>query len=378
MKITEVKAFPVGVALDEALQWGAMKVEVKGGILVRVRTDEGIEGIGEAGFSAEYFPTVGPIINQQLGPMLIGRDPLDIASIWQDMLEATHMWGRRGIETYAISGIDIALWDLLGKVSNQPVYRLLGAAKSTVKAYYAPSLKPTEEIVDESVGAIEQGFRAVKLRNGPDLRAGVDMVARVREAVGPDVDIMVDANMAFDRRQALALARELEQLDVLWLEEPILSRSLTQYVDDNSWLADRVSLKLAGGESLLTRFEYIDLLRLRVFDVLQPDCTSVGGISECKRVADMASSWNLWCVPHIACSSGTGVALAAGLHLILSCQNAPMIEFDAYGGPGWDGLLTEPLLATGGYVTASEAPGLGIEFQDGALEKYTLTGPRFA
>ena len=378
MKITEVKAFPVGVALDEALQWGAMKVEVKGGILVRVRTDEGIEGIGEAGFSAEYFPTVGPIINQQLGPMLIGRDPLDIASIWPDMLEATHMWGRRGIETYAISGIDIALWDLLGKVSNQPVYRLLGAAKSTVKAYYAPSLKPTEEIVDESVGAIEQGFRAVKLRNGPDLRAGVDMVSRVREAVGPDVDIMVDANMAFDRRQALALARELEQLDVLWLEEPILSRSLTQYVDDNSWLADRVSLKLAGGESLLTRFEYIDLLRLRVFDVLQPDCTSVGGISECKRVADMASSWNLWCVPHIACSSGTGVALAAGLHLILSCQNAPMIEFDAYGGPGWDGLLTEPLLATGGYVTASEAPGLGIEFQDGALEKYTLTGPRFA
>jgi L-alanine-DL-glutamate epimerase-like enolase superfamily enzyme len=189
---------------------------------------------------------------------------------------------------------------------------------------------------------------------------------------------MVDANMAFDRRQALTLARELEQLDVLWLEEPILSRSLTQYVDDHLWLADRVSLKLAGGESLLTRFEYLDLLRLRVFDVLQPDCTSVGGISECKRVADMASSWNLWCVPHIACSSGTGVALAAGLHMILSCENAPMVEFDAYGGLGWDGLLTEPLAATGGYVEASTAPGLGIEFHDGALEKYTLTGPRFA
>lgn len=378
MKITEVKAFPVGVPLDEPLRWGAMEVNVKGGIIVRVKTDEGIEGIGEAGFSAEYFPTVGPIINHQLGPMLIGRDPLDIASIWQDMLNATHMWGRRGIETYAISGIDIALWDLLGKASNQPVYRLLGASKSKVKAYYAPSLKPTEEIVEESIAAVEQGFCAMKLRNGPSLSKGVDMVARVREAVGPEIDIMVDANMAFDRRQALTLAKELEQLGVLWLEEPILSRSLTQYIDDHSWLSDRVSLKLAGGESLLTRYEYLDLLRKRTFDVLQPDCTSVGGISECKRVADMASSWNLLCVPHIACSSGTGVALAAGLHMILSCENAPMIEFDAYGGPGWDGLLEQPLTATGGYVHAREVPGLGIEFGDGALEKYTLTDSRFA
>lgn len=378
MKITEIKAFPVGVPLEEPLRWGAMEVHSKGGILVRVRTDEGIEGIGEAGFSAEYFSTVGPIINQQLGPMLVGRDPLDIGAIWMDMIKATHMWGRRGIETYAVSGIDIALWDLLGKVSNQPVYRLLGASKSRVKAYYAPSLKPTPQIVDESVAAVEQGFGAMKLRNGPSISHGVDMVAKVRDAVGPDVDIMVDANMAFDRREALTLARELEQLDVLWLEEPILARSLTQYIDDHSWLADRVSLKLAGGESLLTRYEYLDLLHRRTFDVLQPDCTSVGGISECKRVADMASSWNLWCVPHIACSSGTGVALAAGLHTILSCENAPMIEFDAYGGPGWDGLLEQPLTATGGFVEARDTPGLGIEFPEGAFEEYTLTGGRFA
>ena len=170
MKITEVRAFPVGVALDEPLQWGAMKVEVKGGILVRVSTDEGVEGIGEAGFSAEYFPTVGPIINDQLGPMLVGRNPLDIAAIWQDMLNATHMWGRRGIETYAVSGIDIALWDILGKVAEQPVYRLLGAAKSRVKAYYAPSLKPTAEIVDESLAAVETGLPRHEAAQRPDHR----------------------------------------------------------------------------------------------------------------------------------------------------------------------------------------------------------------
>src|SRR5688500_13544213 len=123
MKITSVTAVPLGVPLDEELRWGAMAVNVKGGIIVRITTDEGIEGIGEAGFSAAYFPTVGPIINQQLGPMLVGRDPRDIGALWQEMLNATHMWGRRGIETYALSGIDIALWDLLGKTSNQPVYR---------------------------------------------------------------------------------------------------------------------------------------------------------------------------------------------------------------------------------------------------------------
>ncbi|NMR21711.1 mandelate racemase/muconate lactonizing enzyme family protein [Cellulomonas fimi] len=377
MKITEVRAFPVGVPLDAPLRWGAMAVDVKGGIVVRVRTDEGVEGIGEAGFSAEYFSTVGPIINQQLGPMLVGRDPLEIARLWQDMVDATHMWGRRGIETYAVSGIDIALWDLLGKVSGQPVHRLLGAAKQRVRAYFAPALKPVDVIVPEAEEAVAAGFTAMKLRLGPDLETGVHMVSKVRTAVGAGVDIMVDANMAFDRRTAYRAARELEQLGVAWLEEPILARSLTQYVDDHTWLADRVSIPLAGGESMLTRFEYLDLLRRKTFDVLQPDCTSVGGISEAKRVADMAGSWNLQCVPHIACSSGTGIALAAGLHVILASENAPLVEFDAYGGPGWDGLLAEPLEVKDGYLEAHDAPGLGIELTEHAYGRFALSDVRF-
>ncbi|MGK5169165.1 mandelate racemase/muconate lactonizing enzyme family protein [Geodermatophilus sp. CPCC 205761] len=372
MKIVSVEAIPLGSPLDQPLRWGAMVVGVKGGIVVRVETDDGHVGLGEAGFSAEYFPTVGPIVNDQLAPMLVGQDPRDIAALWQQMLDATHMWGRRGIETYALSGVDIALWDLLGKISGQPVYRLLGAAKSTVRAYFAPSLKPTPEIVEECRRAVADGFTAMKLRATPQLRETVDLVASVREAVGHDAEIMVDGNMSFDRRTALALARELEQLGVAFLEEPILSRSLTQYVDDYSWLADRVSLRLAGGESLLTRFEYIDLLSRRTFDVLQPDCTSVGGISEAKRIADMASAWNIECVPHIACSSGTGISLAAGLHLILACTNAPLIEFDAYGGPGWDGMLVEPLTVKDGHVSADERPGLGVELADDAFERFSL------
>lgn len=372
MKITGVRAVPLASPLDAPLRWGSMAVGVKGGVVVLVSTDEGITGIGEAGFSAEYFSTVGPIINEQLAPMLIGQDPAMIGDLWQRMLDATHMWGRRGIETYAISGIDIALWDLLGKIAEQPVYRLLGASKDQVRGYFAPSLKAANEVVAEAEQAVSDGWSAIKLRATRDLHETVALVEAVHAAAGDKLEVMLDANMSFNRREALVLARELEQLGVSWLEEPILSRSLTQYVDDHTWLADRVTIPLAGGESLLTRFEYLDLLSRRTFDILQPDCTSVGGISEAKRVADLASAWNIRCVPHIACSSGTGIALAAGLHVILASDNADLVEVDAYGGPGWDGLLTDPLVASAGVLAASSKPGLGVELAPDALERFAV------
>jgi D-galactarolactone cycloisomerase len=373
MKIIDVRAFPVGVELDQPLRWGAMEVNVKGGIIVKVTTDEGLVGIGEAGFSAEYFSTVGPIINERLAPLLIGEDPTQIDTLWERMYNATHMWGRRGVETYALSGVDIALWDLLGKIANQPIYKLLGAAKTKVRAYFAPSLKGPEEIVPECVKAVENGYTALKIRVGLGLETDEAIVSEVRKAVGNGVDLMVDANMAYDRRTALRMARIFEELGVEWLEEPIRCNSLSQYIQEHRWLAERVNMKLSGGESMLTRYEYINLLEPRVFDVLQPDCVSVGGISEAKRVADIASAWNITCVPHIACSSGIAVGLAAGLQLILACSNAPLIEFDAYGGPGWEGLLKEPISLKDGYVYAPEGPGLGIELADDAEERYSLS-----
>jgi len=372
MKIVNVRAYPVGLPLEEELRWGAMSVSTKGGIVVEVETSDGLVGIGEAGFSAEYFPTVGPLINEQLGPMILGRDPRDISALWHDMMRATHMWGRRGVETYALSGIDIALWDLMGKITSHPVHRLLGTAKDSVRAYYAPSLKGVEKSVTEAEEAAAKGYTAIKLRVDGHLRDAVSLVEQVRDVVGPTVDLMVDANMAYDRRGALALAKELHQLDVRWLEEPIMSRSLTQYVDFHGWLADRVEIPLAGGESLLTRYEYIDLFARLPFDYIQPDAASVGGISELKRVADMASAWNLQCVPHIGCSSGTGIGLAAALQVILSCENAPLIEVDAYGGVGWDGFLNRPLHVTDGYLSATDAPGIGVEIAPGASTRFAV------
>ncbi|CAB4884001.1 unannotated protein [freshwater metagenome] len=372
MKIESVVAYPVGLPLEENLQWGAMSVSTKGGVIVEVRTDEGLIGIGEAGFSSEYFSTVGPLINNQLGPMIVGRDPQDISALWHDMMRATHMWGRRGIETYALSGIDIALWDLLGKITSQPVHRLLGTAQSSVRAYYAPSFKRPDLAVQEAIQSVENGYTAIKLRVDGNIKSAVSLVSDVRLAVGNSIDLMVDANMCYDRRGALALAKEFQDLGVFWLEEPIMSHSLSQYINDHSWLADRVDLPLAGGESLLTRYEYIDLMARLPFDYIQPDAASVGGISELKRIGDMASSWNLKLVPHIACSSGTGIGLAAGLNVILSCDNAPLIEVDAYGGLGWEGFLTNPLNVKDGRVISNDQPGIGVTLAPSAREQFGL------
>ena len=372
MKITKVEAIPLGYPLNEPLRWGVMVVHVKGGIIVRVHTDEGIIGIGEAGLSAAYFSTVGPVINELLGPALIGEDPLQINKIWEKIHGMTHMWGRRGVETYAISGIDIALWDILGKVANQPVYRLLGAHKTQIRAYFAPSLKDVHSIVSECQQGIEKGFTAFKLRVGFDLKKDQEIVREVRKAVGDYVDLMVDANMAYDRRTALEMAKFLEDQNVFWFEEPIQTKSISQYVEDHAWLNSRVRINLAGGESLLTRYEFIEVMKGKVFDVIQPDATTVGGISEVKRVADMGSAWNLIFAPHIACSSGTGISLACGLHAALASANASVLEFDAYGGPAWDGMLQEPIRVKDGCLYAPTAPGLGIDLAPDALERFAL------
>ncbi|MQA98659.1 MAG: hypothetical protein GEV11_30290 [Streptosporangiales bacterium] len=241
-----------------------------------------------------------------------------------------------------------------------------------VRAYYAPSLKGVDATRDEVVAAVELGYTAVKLRTGAGFATDAELVREVRRVVGDEVEIMVDANMGYDRNTALRTAGLLADLGVRWFEEPIRADSLSQYAREHSWLAERTAVPIAGGESLFTLWEYTGLFEPRAFDILQPDCVSVGGISEAKRVADMAGAWHVECAPHIACSSGTGIGLAAGLQLLLATPSAQIMEFDAYGGPGWDGLLKRPVEMVDGWVRAPEAPGLGVELADDAEERFAL------
>lgn len=146
MRITEVKVLPVGHKLETPLRWGSLEVFYRGSVFIRVSTDEGIIGWGEAGFSVNYYSRIRPVVEEMLIPLLLGRDPLEIERIWEDMYRATHKWGRRGIETYAMSGVDIALWDIMCKACGKPAYQILGGYQNRIKAYFAPSLKQSSAV----------------------------------------------------------------------------------------------------------------------------------------------------------------------------------------------------------------------------------------
>ncbi|MCK4419134.1 mandelate racemase/muconate lactonizing enzyme family protein [Candidatus Aerophobetes bacterium] len=372
MKITKLELLPVECQLKEPLRWGSMEISTKGGVLVRVHTDEGITGVGEAGFSNGFYPMIAPIIRNILEPLLVGKDLCLIEKRWDEMFKATHKWGRRGLETYAISGIDIALWDILGKISHQPVYKLLGGHNTIVRAYAAPSLKEPSRIAKECEEAITRGFTAIKLRVGLGQKKDAEIVQMARKAVGESIDIMVDANMAYDFRTSVGMAKRFEQYNILWLEEPILSRSLEEYCSEHGRLREAINIRLAGAESLFTRYEFVPVFTRRVFDIVQPDCTGVGGITEGNKVAAMASSFGITCIPHIACSSGTGISLAANLQIVCSTAKSPFVEYDHYDSSLQQELSLEPIQAKNGYVKISDKPGLGVELNEDALKKYRM------
>ena len=374
MIITEIEVFGVACDLPVPLRWGAMEIATKGGVIVRVRTDEGIEGIGEAGFSVNYLRRIAPVIQDEITPLLIGEDPLLIGKIWQRMFAATHGWGRRGIETYAVSGIDIALWDILGKACGRPIYELLGATRRELLAYAAPSLKPPSEAAKDCAYAIERGFQGIKLRVGIDEPTDDRIVSAAREVAGSDIDLIVDANMSRNYRGAESIAnRYYDHYGISWLEEPILSRTLYEYVEEHARLRSSVSVPISGGESLFTRHEFTPVFEKRAFDIVQPDATGVGGISEASAVAAMATAHSVRFTPHVACSSGTGVGLAANMHVLSTVPNPPYAEYDLYDdSPLQQDLLKEPLRARNGIVHLNERPGLGVELNPAALKHYQI------
>ncbi len=351
-----------------------MEVTRKGNVLVRIHTDEGISGIGEAGYSVDFHPMLSAIIENILKPLLVGQDPTFIAMIWQSMFEATHKWGRRGLETYAISGIDIALWDILGKASGKPIYKLLGGYRRKVDAYAAPSLKMPKEVAADCETALNRGFKAIKLWVGFDPGLDEEIVKTARTTVGDDVGLMVDANMAYDYKTAVDMANILyERYGILWLEEPVLSRSLYEYYTSHAKLANKTNVPLSGGECLFTRYEFVPIFEHKAFDIIQPDATGVGGISESSKISAMSSAYGISFIPHIACSSGTGVGLAANLQVIGASAHTPFVEYDLYDdSPLQNELLEEPLRSEDGCVQLSDKPGLGVELNEAAVEKYRI------
>lgn len=374
MKIAEVRCHRLDAPLDQPFAYSQGWFERRGALLVEVVADDGTSGWGES-FGPMTRAMEGAV--DFLKPALVGQDPFAIEALWQAMYNRTRDHGQKGIAIEAISGVDIALWDLKGKALGLPVHRLLGGPmRSRVQAYATGFYRTRAKgqlalLVAEAERHVADGFAAFKLKLGFGVDDDIRLCEAVRRKVGDRIAIMVDANHAYDAAAATRLARAIEPLDIRWFEEPVPPEDIEGYRQ----LKAATSIPMAGGEAEFTRWGFRRLLAERAIDVAQPDTCAVGGISECKKVADMATAFGVRCIPHCW---GTGVAVATALQVLAVMPNTPpalhpvepLLEFDRSEHPYRMKILKRPIVPRDGWVGLPEGPGLGIEIDRKALEKY--------
>ncbi|HZT68483.1 MAG TPA: enolase C-terminal domain-like protein [Terriglobia bacterium] len=368
MKITDVKVHVVPMSaswLSEGVIANPMSIypEYKpkrsswfgpmSAAIVEIVTDEGLRGLGTVG--GGKGKVAAAIIDEQFRALLIGKDPSNIELLWEQMFRASQFYGRKGVAIEAISGVDLALWDLLGKALGAPVYQLAGGrTKDRIPVYVTGNL--TERHMRE-------GFRHVKLAvpHGPadgqeGMKKNIELVARTRELIGPESDIMLDCYMALDVPYAIALAKAVAEYKVLWIEEPVPPDQIDSYRRIKDAVPD---ILITGGEHEFTRYGFRDLIEKKAVDVLQPDIYRAGGLSELKKIAAMASAYDLPVIPH-----GVG---APTYHFVMSTHNAPRAEFVDIFAQGGKPLLKGEPQPQGGYVDLSPAPGFGYDLDEEVL-----------
>jgi L-alanine-DL-glutamate epimerase-like enolase superfamily enzyme len=334
--------------------------------LVQVSTDEGITGIGES--HAPIAPQVSKaIIDTVLTPVLVGQDPLEIEVLWEKMYSTMRLRGHStGFMTEAISGVDIALWDILGKVTNLPVYKLLGGAfRDKIKAYASgiPGSTNEQRIANAKKFIHERGFTALKMSIGRgSLEGEIENIAAVSEAISDAAHLLIDAHGAYDAYTAINLGRELEKFtNIYWLEDPLLPEDDTGY----KMLSDALDLAIAAGETECNRYQFRYRLSNRTIDILLPDICRAGGISECRKIAQFADSYNIPWAAHV--SMGSPVHIAASLHLAAATPNFLICECPSGENPIGNNLLKEPIVCENGYFEIPTGTGLGIEFDEEGL-----------
>jgi D-galactarolactone cycloisomerase len=358
MKITAVQAIPLAIPMKPMDPPSAWAGGTRKQIVVRVLTDEALTGVGEA-FAYGAPLAVCNVIEESLAPLLQGQDPLNIEALADLMHRGTMIYGRRGLAMFAISGVEIALWDLLGKARNASVGELLGGVVRPRLPAYASLMRYASpaDVARACRHFVAQGFRMLKVH-----QIDVTSVRAAREAVGPDIELMLDTNCPWDPAQALAMARALVPFRLFWLEEPVWPpedyRGLAR-------VAEATEIPIALGENESTRFGFSEIIDRRAGDILQPSVTKVGGISEFKKIVDLAQAAGLPVAPH---SFYFGPGLAATLHLAASFGGAMPVEFPTgeYEAP----ILAKPIAAIDGWVDVPQGPGLGVEINEDAVRRY--------
>lgn len=369
MKITGVETYVLQALLgDRSFGWSQWVTGQRQAALCVVSTDEGIQGVGEAFYYGGPAKIVASLISDACAPLLTGRDPFDNAVIWDSLYNRTRDQGMKGLPICALSAIDIALWDIKGKALGMPIHKLLGGAYRDKAHVYATGLYQPQNVpgvadalVEEALGYKKEGFPAMKLKVGYGIEEDMRYVKAIREAIGNDILLMVDANHAYNASEAIRLARELERYNIYWFEEPVPPEDIDGYIE----VKQKSNILIVGGEDEFTRYGFRELITRRAVDILQPDLCAAGGFTEMMKIVAMASAWNVPLIPHVW---GTNVGLAASLQFFAALPHfperrypaEPFFEYDRSPHPLRDGVTREKLVMKNAYLDIPQRPGLGI------------------
>jgi D-arabinonate dehydratase len=364
MKVTDVKMETYRWERTKPIRNGRYVYPLAGLDVIKVETDKGVTGIGvfQGVYEAEE---IGRSILGHLKQYAIGQNPFDTERIWDDMWQPK-LIGRRGLTTRVISGIDIAMWDIKGKVANRPVHKLLGGFADKVPVYIAGGYyeegKGLDDLATEMEESVAMGANAIKMKiGGAPINEDVERVRVVREAVGPDVKLLVDANCAYRFYEAIEIARKMEKYDIFWFEEPVNPDDYKGH----KLISEATSIPIATGENEYTRYGFRDLIEARCVAILQPDALIMGGVTEFMKVAALAQAHDLPVSPH--------GKQDVHIHLVAAVPNGLTLEF--YRGstdPMWDKMFLHALQVEDGFVSPPDRPGMGLELNDEALAPYRV------
>ncbi|CAN7781194.1 mandelate racemase/muconate lactonizing enzyme family protein [Variovorax sp. LjRoot175] len=377
--IAEIQAWATSfpVPAEHSVRLGVGRTLKRDAVVVKVTTEDGLVGWGESHHGRAHS-SIAHFITHALRTMVLGMDATDVHGVWQRIYArqlASHGIGAGC--AIAMSGIDMALWDIRGKATGWPLYRLLGGASKPIPAYaggVALGWQDPSALVDEASAHVQAGYKAVKLRLGDTVERDVARVAAVRKAFGEGIEILTDVNAAYTLADARRAMPQLDALNVGWLEEPFPAHDYRSYELARAY--GRVPF--AAGENHYTRFEFNRLVDDRVVSILQPDLSKTGGISETMRIAALASAYRLPIHPH---SSMTGINMAATLHVLAAIEGNGYFEADVSRGNLFrDALVTTPFaIGADGCVRPSDAPGIGVEVDEAFLDAHpAIEGPAYA
>jgi D-galactarolactone cycloisomerase len=375
MKITKVEPIVLSDKLDQSFYFSQWEYCERLICIVKITTDEGLVGWGE-GYGPANVLREGI---EFLKPLLLGKNPLETETLWQNMYRRTLDYARRGILMASVSALDIALWDLKGKILGQPVHVLLGGKKRDKIRPYATGMyfsqveNLPQVLADEALHYKENNFQYMKMKVGLGIKDDLANIEAVRNAIGFDINLMVDSNHAYGYNEAYELAREMEAYKIGWFEEPLSPEDYNGYAR----LRTNTSIPIAGGECEYLRFGFKTLFENGCVDIAQPDICAAGGISEVKKIIDMAYTFGVDVVPH---SWGTGIALNAALQVLTNMDMVPgrmkepeaLVELDFTENKLREELIFPNITLTEGYLLASEKPGLGLDVNEAIIQKYKI------